>query len=117
VYRGFGKVAPAPLRGTIGKVVVEVVVGVVDVVIALVVVVEEEAVVVEVFVVVAVAIVVVVVVGWVVVVVVVLLLHALKTELATSSNDVKTTSHFLLNLLDNLHFSFSLISFIIMGYL
>jgi hypothetical protein len=80
-------------------------------------VVEEEAVVVEVFVVVAVAIVVVVVVGWVVVVVVVLLLQALKTELATSNNDVKTTSHFLLNLLDNLHFSFSLISFIIMGYL
>ena len=115
MYRGFGKVAPAPLRGTIGKVVVEVVLGVV---VGLpVVVVEEEAVVVEVFVVVAVAIVVVVVVGWVVVVVVVLLLHALKTELATSSNDVKTTSHFLLNLLANLLFSFILFTFIIKGYL
>ena len=117
MYRGAGKVAPAPLRGTIGKVLVEVVVGVV--VVALVEVLEEDAVVVEVFVVVTFpkVIVVVVVVGWVAVVVVVLLLHALKTELATSSNDVKTTSHFLLNLLDNLHFSFSLISFIIMGYL
>ena len=102
-----------------GKVDVEVVGGVEDVVVALVVVLEEDRVVVEVFVVVAVpkVIVVVGVVGWVVVVVVVLLLQALKTELATSNNDVKTTSHFLLNLLDNLHFSFSLISFIIMGYL
>jgi hypothetical protein len=48
-----------------------------------------------------------------VVVVVVLLLHALKTELAISSNDVKTTSHFLLNLLDKITFLLSLISFII----
>jgi hypothetical protein len=91
-----------------GKMDVEVVVGVEDVVVAPVVVFEEDAVVVEVFVVVAVAIVVVVVVGRLAVVVVVLLLHALKTELATSSNDVKTTSHFLFNLLDNLRFSFLL---------
>jgi hypothetical protein len=110
VYRGFGKVAPAPLRGTIGKVVVEVVVGVVGLPV---VVVEEDTVVVEVFVVVVVAIVVEVVVGLLVVVVVVLLLHALKTELAISSNDVKTTSHFLLNLLDKITFLLSLISFII----
>jgi hypothetical protein len=70
-----------------------------------VVVVEEDAAVVGVFVVVVVAIVVEVV---VVLLVVVLLLHALKTELATSSTDVKTTSHFLLNLLDKLRFSFLL---------
>ena len=96
-----------------GKVDVEVVVGVEDVVVAVVVVVEEEAVVVEVFVVVTVPIVVAVVVGWVAVVVVILVLHALKTELATSSNDVKTTNHFLLNLLDKITFLLSLISFII----
>ena len=64
VYRGAGKVAPAPLRGTTGKVVVEVVAGVV---VGLpVVIVEEEAIVAEVFVVVMVPIVVAVVVGWVV---------------------------------------------------
>ena len=62
VYSGAGKVPPAPFRGTRAK-VVEVVVGVEDVVVALVVVVEEDAVVEEVFVVVAVAIVVVVGVG------------------------------------------------------
>ena len=64
VYRGAGKVAPAPLRGTTGKVVVEVVAGVV---VGLpVVVVEEEVIVAEVFVVVTVPIVVAVVVSWVV---------------------------------------------------
>ena len=87
----------------------------------------EVGVVVEVFVVVEVEVglvvilVVEVVVGLVVVVVaevvVVVLLQALNTKDVTSNNDVTTTSHFLLNLLDNLLFSFILFTFIIKGYL
>jgi Na+/H+ antiporter NhaD/arsenite permease-like protein len=40
--------------------------------------------------------------------VVVALLQALNTEVATNSNAVKPMSHFLLNLFDNLRFSFLL---------
>ena len=130
VYSGAGKVAPAPLSGTMGREVVVVVVGV-DVVVGLVVVlvvegvVDEEVVdlvvevvVVEVFVVEEVVDVEVVV-GLVVVVVegVVVLLQALNARDATSNNDVTTTSHFVLNLLNNLHFSFLLFTFIIKAYL
>jgi len=97
---------------------VDVVVGlvivlVVEVVVGLVVVVVGEDVVVEVLVVVE------VVVGLLVVVVVevVVLLQALNTKDVTSNKDVTTTSHFLLNLLANLLFSFILFTFIIKGYL
>ena len=120
VYSGAGNVAPAPLSGTIGNGVVDVVIGLVVVLVVKVVV--EVGVVVEVFVVVevevglVVTLVVEVDVGIVAVVEeVVVLLQALNTKDVTINKDVTTTSHFLLNLLDNLHFSFILFTFIIKG--
>ena len=108
-------------RGVVVVVVgVDVVVGlvvvlVVEVVVGLLVVVVGEDVVVEVLVVVKFPI----VVGLLVVVVVevVVLLQALNTKDVTSSKDVMATSHFLLNLLANLLFSFISFTFIIKGYL
>ena len=105
-------------RGVVVVVVgVDVVVGlvvvvVVEVVVGLVVVVVGDDVVVEVLAVVE-------VVGLPVVVVagVVVLLQALNTKDVMSNKDVTTTSHFLLNLLANLLFSFILFTFIIKGYL
>jgi hypothetical protein len=126
VYNGAGKVPPAPLSATTG---VEAVVVGADVVVVVEVVVEVvvadvEVVVVEVVwrgakvAVVVVEIAWVVDVGWVVVVeVVVALLQAVKTIAVVNSNDVRTMSHFLLNLFNNFPFSFFLFSFIIKCYL
>ena len=108
MYNGAGKVAPAPFSGTRAAVVAVVVVLVIVEVTA-------GAVVVAVVVIVEVAA------GWVTVEVtvvavpnvmgevveVVALLQALNTKVVTSSKAVKTMSHFLLNLLDNLRSPFS----------
>ena len=107
MYNGAGKVPPAPFRGTrVAVVAVVVVVVIVEVTAGAVVV--------------AVVVIVEVAAGWVTVEVtvvavpktweavgVVALLQALNTEVVTSSKAVKTMSHFLLNLLDNLRSPFS----------
>ena len=124
VYNGAGKVPPAPFSATTGVEAV-VVVGADVVVVVEVVSAGVEVVAVEVVwtgVVVAAEVVVVdiawvVEVGWVVAVeVVVALLQAVKTTAVTSNNDVKMMSHFLLNLFNNVLFSFLLFFLIIRGH-
>jgi hypothetical protein len=133
VYNGAGKVPPAPFKATMGNELVVVVVAgaVVDVTTAVVVDVVEagwvvvvvgikvvvgEVVITEVVVGVVVVIAWVVEMGWVVVVVVAALLQAVKPIAVTSNSDVRTMSHFLLNLFNNVLISFFLFSFIIRGY-
>jgi hypothetical protein len=121
VYKGAGKVAPAPFSGTTGTDVVVVVataevVVVVEVVGGLLVVEVVASWVVVVVVVVWTWLGVVTEADWVVVVVVVELLQAVNIDVVTSSSDAITTSHFLFILLNNLLFLPSLISSIIRGY-
>jgi hypothetical protein len=133
VYNGAGKVPPAPFKATMGNELVVVVAGGgVDVITGVVVEVIEvgwvvvevgikvvvvEVVMAEVVVCIVVEITWFVDVGWVVVsVVVTVVLQAVKAIAVTSSNDVKTMSHFLLNLFNNSFFSFLLFTFIMRGY-